>query len=341
MKSLLLLLIPFAAQANEAQLACDLERSKAEVQASTLAAPAAYGSVGQDANTGDKNVIVGISQSFSGRSQASLIREAAEARCDAIKATTQLDEHARFAVLQVKRDAAIAELAIVEKAIELAKSNITLLDQQLKAQVITINQHTEARQVLVALESRQANLLRTLSVVVIPPQNATVQSLLETSRISESQAARLSAKASAETGWDIVVLAGGRQPISGDQKAGAFGTITFKYSFGSSAAQDAATKVGADTAALLAAQQGGYTQTIIRQRQELQLLAEAEILASATVARQLVNLRQVYSSLAGLDTVLALNTKRTLDLQIKSLEADFAGANIRLAGFTSLLETLR
>jgi hypothetical protein len=340
-KSALLLLIPFAVHANEAQLACNLERSKAEVQASTLSAPAAYGSAGQDTNAGDKNVIVGISQSFSGRSQASLIREAAQAKCDAIKATTQLDEHARFAVLQVRRDAAIAELSVVERAILLAKSNIALLDEQLRAQVITINQHTEARQVLFALEARQANLLRTLSVVVVPPQNATVQSLLEVSRISESQAARLSAKASAETGWDVVILAGGRQPLTGDQKANAFGTITFKYSFGTSSAQDAAKRVGTDTAALLAAQQGGYTQTIIRQRQELQSLIETETLASATSSRQLAHLNQVLSSLVGLDTVLALNTRRVLDLQIKSLEADLASANVRLAGFTSLLETLK
>jgi len=44
----LLLLLPLVANAGELQLACNLERSKAEVQASTLAAPSVYGSLGQD-----------------------------------------------------------------------------------------------------------------------------------------------------------------------------------------------------------------------------------------------------------------------------------------------------
>jgi hypothetical protein len=335
----LLLLLPIFAHAGEAQLACNLERSKAEVQASTLAAPSAIGQVGQDPTTGTKSLIVGLSQSFSGRSQAALIREAAEAKCDAIRATLQLDEHARWSQLQVSRDGFMAELRVIEEAILLAKANITFLDAQLAEKIITINEHTNARQSLVVLESREAELLRNLSTSVLPPPESNISSLLETSRHAESQAARLTAQASAERSWDIVVSGGARQPQSGN--ATPYATIGFSYSFGSGDSRRAAQQVGEYTEALAKEQQGGYTQTIIRQQETLKKLIEAETLAAATSARQEEHLRQIRTPIMGIDTALALNTLRSLNLQLKVLEADRVGAETRLSGYKALLAHLQ
>lgn len=344
----LLLLIPALASASELQLACNLERSKAEVRASTLAAPAAYASVGQDPSTGEKSALAGVSQSFSGIVQAGLVRDAAEAKCDALHSTLQLDEHARWSQLQVQREAARIELAITEKAIALAKTHISHLDAQLTAQVITINQHTEARQTLVSLENRRATLMRTLSTVINTPPNSNITSLLEASRQSEAKAAELAAKAQAETGWDITVVVGGRTPIGSSSSSSgnasstqAYGTIGFRYSFGSGAAQQAARDVGRDTRLLLAAQNGGYTQTVLRQRETLLALTQAETLAASTSERQATHLRKVRATLVGIDTALALNTLRALDIQLLVLDADAEGAESRLAGYKALLEKLQ
>jgi hypothetical protein len=326
------------AHAGEAQLACNLERSQAEVRASTLSAPQAYGSLGQDPITSSKSAIAGISQSFSGRVQASKIREAAEARCDAIRSTLAIEENARFAVASIQHDSATAELRMIEKAILLAKSNISQLDAQLSAQTITISTHTEARSELIALEQRQSALLRTLSAVVIrTPGN--IGSLLEVARQNEATAARLIAEAQSESGWDVVAQAGVRQPLTGGSST-TFGTISFKYSFGYNASKDAARAVGSQTAELLAAQQGGFTQTVLRQRKELQSLVEAETLSIATTARQIEHLNRVRNSMVGIETALAQNTSRALDLQLLILAADESASQVRLAGYKALLEKI-
>lgn len=334
----LLLLLPLVANAGELELACNLERSKAEVRASTLAAPRIIGQLGQDATSGEKALIAGVSQSFSGRAQAEKLRESAEAKCDALRSTLQLDEHGRWSQLQVQRDGAKAELQIIEQAIVLAKSNISQLDAQLAAQTITINQHTEGRSALVGLEQREADLLRLLSVIVLTPPQTNISSLLESARISEGQAARLTAQASADRGWDIVVAAGARQPQNGSAQP--YATIGFSYSFGEKAAQRAARDIGTQTAELLAAQQGGYAQTVLRQRETLIGLIEAETRSSSTTARQETHLRRVRESILGIETALALNTLRSLDLQLKVLEAEKIGAEARLSGYKALLEKL-
>jgi hypothetical protein len=339
MKYLILLLFPILAQASELELACNLERSKAEVTASNLAAPAAYGTLGQDPITTSKSAIAGVSQSLSGRSQASKIREAAGAKCDALRASLELDEFGRWSQQQVQRDGAIAELRIVEQAIALAKSNIAQLDEQLAAHTITVNQHTAARGSLVFLEDRQAELLRELSIASKTPPVSNAQNLLSVSRIAEARAASLTAQAQADAGWDISVQAGVRQPLDGG-KARTYSNITFRWSFGSSNSRAAAQAVGEYTEALLSVQQGGYTQIVVRQQETLRNLIQAETLAAATAARQEEHLRQVHGTVSGVDSTLALNTIRVIDLQLKTLEASRVGAETRLTGYKALLEKI-
>jgi hypothetical protein len=341
MKYLIILaaLLPITAFANEAQLACNLEQSKAEVTATVQAAPQAFGSVGQEPSSGEKSINAGVSQSFAGRSRATLIREAAAAKCDAIRSTVALDEHARWSVQTVKRNGALIELKTIEQAILEAKAHIAMLDQQLAAQVITINQHTDARQTLVSLENRQSELMRVLSAVVLPPPTSNVSQLIVSATTSEANAARLASQAQAETGWDVVVAAGVRQPLEGGQ-AEPFGSIGFKYSFGYSASKNAAAAVGSQTAALLAAQQGGYTQTVARQREELAKLIDAETLAESTSVRQLFHLQGVRASLNGIETALAQNTARALDIQLLILQAAAQGSRARLDGYKDIVVKL-
>lgn len=329
--------------ANEAQLTCNLEQSVAEVQASVLGAPVAFASVG-DTATSEKNLAVGISQSFSGRSRAALLRDAAAAKCGAIRSTVELDEHGRWSIAIIKRDAAQAELLKIDEALAAAQTNLAALDPQLAAQTITITQHTEARSVVASLEARQAELRRRIAAVVPvqPPLRSNIATLLEESRENTARAARLAALSQADAGWDVVVSAGARQPVGGhNNSASLFATVTLKYSLGAPAAAAAARDVGRQTGLMLAAQGGGYTQTIVRQREELLGLVKAETEAVASVLRQIAHLKRIRATVAGIDTALAKNTTRMLDLQLFSLDADRAGSEVRLSGYQQLLEKLQ
>jgi hypothetical protein len=338
MKFLIALLFPLTSLANEAQLGCNLERDKAEVSASILAAPQAVAQVGQDAATGQKSVIAGISQSLSGRVRAGLTREAAEARCDALRSTVLIETYGRSAVITVQRGAARVELKSIEKAIDLAKTHIAQLDNQLIAQVITINQHTQARQTLLELETKQAALMRVLAKVVEPTEP--IINLLDSARVAEGRAAQYLAESTAASGWDVKVAAGARQPFDGGS-AQPYANITFTYSFGYSASKEAAARVGHSTEVYLASQGSGYTQTVLRQQKELAQLYDTEVLTATQTARERVALQKVRASLVGLNTVLALNTLQELDIQLLALIAQEQGAEARAAGYKKLVQELK
>jgi hypothetical protein len=334
-----LLLFPVFALANEGQIACNLERSKAEVRASILEAPSAFGSIG-DASTSVQNITAGISQSMSGYKQASLTRQAADARCNAIKAALQLDTYEQWAQIQVQRSGAIEELRAVERALDKARDNIIILNPQLAAKTITIAEYNQALGNLVEIEKKKTELMKILSVVAITPAEINVNNLIESAQRYESQAANLAARSQAEAGWDVVVSAGARQPISGTGSSQLFATVGVKWSFGYSASKNAARDVGVQTAELMQIQQNGYTQTILRQRETLDQLIKTEEIEINYISAYLVHLKHIRESVDGIDTVLALNTLRSVDLQIMITESKLVGAKTILDGYKNLLMDL-
>lgn len=334
-----LLVLSFAAHAGEAQLACNLERSKAEVAASTLIAPSAFASVG-DTTTSEKNVSIGVSQSWSGRTQAAMIREAAEAKCASIAASVQLDTQALWAVAQVKRDGSQAELKIIDEAILMAVANLEILEKQVAVKSATVVQATNARQTLVTLETQRAELQRLLAIEVLPAPRMNVKAMIEQVQRQEAKSAALTAKASAESGWDVVTAAGVRQAISGGG-ATPFVAITAKYSFGLDASRSAAQDVGRNTQLLLASQQAGYSQTTDRQRLEFERLVGVEQSAIALDRQQLDQIQPIWNSVKTIDTELAKDTSRTLELQLHTILADLTGSEVRLKGYIVLLEALQ
>ena len=336
---LVLALLSHVALADEAQTACNLEKFRAEVQALVLESPTAFGSVG-DSATSEKNITLGVAQSLSGPRQAALIRQAAEAKCDSIRASVQLDSYSQWAQLQVQRDGALEELGLIEQALRMAKENIARLDPQLAARTITLSDHAQAVTALAEIEKRQDVLIKTLAVVAVQPPETNVMTLVETLQMREAQAAELAARSQAETGWDTTVSAGVRQPMSGNQGTQPFATIGFKWSFGYSAARDAARNVGIQTGELLREQQNGYTQTVLRQRDTLRQLIKAEKLEMSSIRWHVGNLRQTRASVQGIDTALAQNTLRSVNLQLSVMEAQLAGTLARLDGYKNLLLTL-
>jgi hypothetical protein len=335
----LLLLFPLIATAGEAELACKIQRNQAEVQATILESSRAFGSVGQDASTGKKTGVIGISKSFAGERRARLLREAADQKCMAINASLELDELSRWSQLTIIRSGAVAELSELDKAIAFSQSHIKLLDAQLAAQVITINQHNDARQTLVGLEMKRTELLRTLSTAIQPVPSVNAMDLASSVAMHEGNAAELLAQASAEGGWDIVIAGGARQEFGG--KAAAFATITATRSFGLEESRMAAVEIGRDTKLLAETQQGGYAQVISRQADTVFNLLVTEAASSQTIQQQIEHLKRVRTNIQGVDTALAQNTLRGIDLQLLTLQASRAGSAARTAGYANLLGSLK
>lgn len=334
------MLFPTLAVAGEAELACSLERSVAEVQATVVGSPAAFASLG-DSSTSEQYLTAGVSHSVSGYVRASQVRDAASARCEVIRANVLLDKHGRWATAGVKRAAALAQLNSIEQALTIARANLTSLDAQLASQLITLAQHTEARMTLASLERTQAELLRLIAVPVPQVEPQKLADLVESSRRHEARAARLAASAQAQTGWDVVISAGARQPVSGAGNASPFASVAVKYSFGADASAQAAQAVGKYTEAFLESQHGGYTQVAVRHRQELEALIEVETLASGNAGRQLTHLQRVRATVVGIDTSSAVNLVRSLDVQLLGLKAELTGAESRLSGYRKLLERFK
>jgi hypothetical protein len=337
--NLLLLLFPLAVYADESQMACNLEQSKSEVRAAILAAPSVFGSIG-DASTTEKNITLGISQSLSGRRQASLMRQAASARCDAIRVALQLDTYEQWAQRQVQRDGALEELRLIEQALIMARQNLDVLAPQLAANTITLTEHAQAVTAVAEIEKRQALLMKTLAVVMVTPPETNVATLIQSLQTHEALAASSAARSQAETGWDTVISAGARQSVSGGGSGQLFATIGFKWSFGYSAARDAARAVGTQTAELMNEQQNGHVQIMLRQRDTLRQLIKAEKLEMSSIRWNITQLRQTRVSVQGIDTALAQNTLRSVNLQLSVMEAQLAGTLTRLDGYKNLLLTL-
>jgi hypothetical protein len=182
--------------------------------------------------------------------------------------------------------------------------------------------------------------MKTLAVVMVTPPETNVATLIQSLQTHEALAAELAARSQAETGWDTVISAGARQPVSGGSSGQLFATIGFKRSFGYSAARDAARAVGEQTAVLMNEQQNGYTQTMLRQRDTLRQLVKAETLEMNSIRWNMTQLRQTRASVQGIDTALALNTLRSVNLQLSVMEAQLAGTLTRLDGYKNLLLTL-
>lgn len=328
-----------AVQSQEADAGCRLERTKTEIQARLAEAPQAFGSLGQDPVTTARSAIAGVSQSFSGRLQASKLREAVESRCAALRATADLDDHMRSAVTLVEKEGAMIEMRHLEEAKRMAAENVIELRRQLSAQTVTVTQYMEARAQMESVETKSTELLKLLAVSLKKPGDFNLREAIETSRREEGRAARLTAEAQASSGWDVVVQAGVRQPLQGGA-ANTFGNVSFKWSFGQPDAQRAAKRVEEEVMAYASAKEGGYAQLIAHQRESLSKLVDAETQRRFDILKHVREVKAELETLKSLDTAAAQNVRRSLNLEMKLLESERDGSLERNRGYTKLLNQL-
>ena len=334
---MLLLIMPAISYAEtEAELSCDIIKSNAEVQASVSGSPQAFTSVG-DAASGTKNIAVGVSQSLSGIRSASLLRESAVAKCDAIKDTLLLDEHIRWSLAVIDRDSVVAQLRVIQEAIKIARANTDQLGTQLAAQTITLEQYNVSRQQLTTLQNKKFDLMGQIAEGILqPPQISNLMTLIDDARIKQARADSLAARAQAETGWDLVASTGVNRPINGGTTS-PFVTIGIRYSFGYESARESAARIETKTNELLKIQQNGYQQILMRQADTIRSKLDIENANLKNTSEEIDNLEKLKTPLLPLDTTLSRNALITLELQIKILEADKSGMQAKINGYNSLL----
>jgi hypothetical protein len=346
MKSVLslALLVPFIAHAqNEATVSCDLAKAQAKLLAAELAYPSLYISGGDQIN--QKTVAVGLSQSVSGLIRAKNINKAADAQCDAFQSSVLLNQYKTWATLDIQKRAAIASLKELDSALRLSNENVNILKAQLEQNIVTINEIELSIQSYHAIEDYRAAMLSLASVSIPSMEFNDIGELINSYKTNQAKAAKLTAKAQAHSGWDFVIAAGENKSIDSQYNTQSsttkpFFTATIKYSFGTHAAMKAADEIGKDTSLLLSVQQDGFFQHYERSKKEIQSMIEIEKINVQTSNKELSTLNLIRIPLENVNTTLAANARRTLDIQLMSIKATLIGANVRLAGYKELFEKM-
>lgn len=333
----ILTLIPALALAsNEAQVGCELVKAQAELQATELADPSLFGMVGQPTELSN-TIAVGVTESLSGLIRAHDIRKSSNAKCDAIYAETNLDLYQKWAILSAQRKGDLAEQNKLDETVNLQKDYISNLHAQLIDQVVTVTTLEAADATYINIEQRQEFIAKNLAMEIIPPPDGDLNDLIKEANIKEGTSAMLSAKSTANGGWDFALSIGARRLLNGDGATSGFITAQAKYSFGTSAAQKAAKLVGEKTQELLDIQNAGYNQTVQRNRIELLRLVDIERQTVVALSREEGRIEMLRQPLIGIDSTLAKNAITEANIQISIVQASIAGSKARLEAYQVLL----
>lgn len=348
-KLLAILLIPLSvttAAGTEAEIACDLERAKAEVLAATVEAPYLYGSVSNAAN--DRGATLGAGYSLSGRLKGKLMRESASAKCSAIAATIQLEEQQSWLLTTIRKTGARAELKSLLEARQKINEHILALELQLKNQTITAAEFNSAKQTQVGVEDRINNIRMLLAEPTQPINIIGLKNLIDTARNNIARAAELDAKIQAENSWDVSAVFGGRKEFgdnpwpnrNNNSPGDPFVGLTFRWSFGAEKSYSAVKTVRQKTEELFANSKAGYAQTIDRLIAQINEFVRIESEREIFLDNQYKETNNWISSFKRVDTALAINSKRALEIQALIQKSELEGVRRRLAEYRLFISNI-
>jgi hypothetical protein len=307
--------------------------------------PYLYGSISNASN--DKGITVGAGYSFAGRSKGRDLRDAANAKCSALAAMLQLDEQQRWVLASINKAGARAELQGLLLARDKATAQLNLISSQLKAQAVTLTEYNAARQTQLGIEVKINDLRMILAQATQPLSITSVRGLLETAKVNLARASELEVKAQAEEAWDVTAVVGNRKNLGGSLSADPSGKIgmpfvglTFKWSFGAGSATAAVKTVKDKTEQLFALGQNGYVQSFDRLVSQMTEAIKIDQDRDVMLQGQLRETDALLISFRGLETALALNAKRTLELQSAMQQAELDGVRKRLAEYQLFMSKL-
>lgn len=310
---------------------CELHKARAELSATVLGSPYAYGS-----NNENGTATVALGYSLAGRNKAQLAKELADAKCSSLESTTLLDEQQKWTLIAIHKAGAKTEVVLLLKARELAKSHVELVERQLKAQVATLNDYNSARQILTAIDSRILSLKMILAEASVPINTNSTKELLDRAKAQEGAVAELMAKQEAADAWDVILGAGAQKNmLDSGSEVKPFVGLTFKWSFGSTG--DKVANIRNKSEAAFASDPRGYAKTADLLMTKLQETLVVERERETLLIDIVEDTNRILETFKGIDTALAQSTKLALEIQSSIYSAELAGvrARIKKLGLTS------
>lgn len=326
------------ARASEVDTFCELAQAKAKTSSALLAAPEVFGNVG-DPVTAERSMTIGVRNSIGRTRRAGLTEQLAQAECAAFRAEARLAEQvsgveARAELLSLIHmlEKLAAALAVAEANVQREKQLLESKNARLSDLKTAFEQYDALSRELAGAQARRARIQNQL-----PEAEVSLSGLLQDSISTQAEVANLTAKLAKSNAWDVTYAAGMRADLRDSGQKG-FIAVTATYSLGKAASDQAAARVADLSAQLLAEQRDGGTQSFIRAKDTIKGLVAAEKLTRDSQNKRKALLNETYSKVAQLTTTDGERMKRSLDVELLTVDATLAGVNARLNYLSAWLD---
>lgn len=330
--------------ADESDDACNLAKSKANINSSLLAYPKAFANFGNSI-TKEQSFTMGFSESISGILRSKMIDSAADYQCESYKASVKIETYINWAKQDALIKGANAELIYINKGAALAQENLIESQKLLENNLITIIDFNEARNYVDKFEIKKNELVKMVNSPNVFIEYNDISSLLESYLKNIAKSEELNSQAIADKGWDITGSIGARKILSdpylnSNSSYDSFATVSIEYSLGYLDAKKSANEIGQNTYKLNSSSQIGFSNTIALFKRELISLINLEKSTSKLSRRSIEKLQNVKLNTEKVDSVLSKNTAKSIELEITINKSIFNGSQERLHRYETLLSQI-
>jgi hypothetical protein len=217
---------------------CKYVTEQATAERDILRAPSAIVGPTQPSAGTPPEMIFGLTGSVASNLKAPLTMKAARAACHLYFAETEAQEHIDYAVSKFEKEALANRLDMVQRGSDRLQGMIS--DEQK-----TVEAKNATRPALYYLQSARARLdmRRTSALTGVLPYVPTMSdvplhTLVDNKLQAEEANQRAVTKLAKQSGWDVVLVGGGRRQIgqfnssTNISELGAFGEVSLTYNFG-------------------------------------------------------------------------------------------------------------
>lgn len=331
--------LPVLAAAGEADLFCELSGVQADAESKVLDAPYAFVNVGNP-SISNKVVSAGVSKSLSQARRAGLVQERAAAECEAYRSGLALKESVDGVPAKIELRSLAQRKQGLERALQAAERNLATEQALLASNDATLADLTAALRLrdgialdMAALRQREAEL----STAAEPAQQP-LSELVAQSATAQARSAQLASRVAATLGWDVTVLAGMRHDFTSGSQSPFIG-LTASRSFGYDASIRASDRVGELTAKLVAEQRDGVYQQVVRMRQSLEGVLNAETLRQHSLEQRNAAIRAMIERAQGVDTNASRRLLRNMSVESLTTSAELAASYARIQDIGTWLRT--
>jgi len=317
---------------------CAMTRAQGEVQRALLGAADGFAHLGDPA-TGTRAVTLGVRKSLSRSLQAGTVDQLAQAQCDAYQLEEQLARQAERVEQRSEQQALRVLEPRLRAALAVAEQNVAREERLLAARNATLADLRGANEQAAQLRSELAQAVRRQGQLAgeLPAQSLPLETLAQQAGAARARVAELSARLTAQSGWDVAVSAGTRSHASGSERGGAFVAVTATMSLGKFRADAAAARVGGLTEDYLRADRDGALQTLLRALDAVRAMLAGEALVLEGLEQRQALLARTAARLDGVATTDGLRLRRTLAVEALGVDARLAAARERAAALQGWL----